>query len=165
MYNIIHHTIWSDGVCENVDVQAKASLGFGPSTALEDITEEKMQLKFGQRLAEVSGLSLGERKYFLFTLKINFRLSKLLQSSTSLINGNFSITIQPLGRLWADKNTPRSLPVSDAEEEEEVRAQYGGELGQGRRKSLDIESCQTTWEELNTSLKKLFINLSVPLVL
>ena len=121
-----------------------------------------MQLKFGQRLAEVSGLSLGKRKYFLFTLKINFRLSKLFQSSTSLINGNFSITIQPLGRLWADKNTPRSLPVSDAEEEEEVRAQYGGELGQGRRKSLDIESCQTTREELNTSLKKLFINLSVP---
>ena len=58
-----------------------------------------MQLKFGQRLAEVSGLSLGKRKYFLFTLKINFRLSKLLQSSTSLINGNFSITIQHLGGL------------------------------------------------------------------
>ena len=36
------------------DSQAKASLGFGPSTALEDITDEKMQIKFGQKLAEVS---------------------------------------------------------------------------------------------------------------
>ena len=35
-------------------IEAKASLGFSPSTAIEDITEEKMQMKFGQKLIEVS---------------------------------------------------------------------------------------------------------------
>ena len=35
-------------------IEAKASLGFSPSTAIEDITEEKMQMKFGQKLVEVS---------------------------------------------------------------------------------------------------------------
>ena len=35
-------------------IEAKASLGFSPSTAIEDITEEKMQMKFGQKLVEVN---------------------------------------------------------------------------------------------------------------
>ena len=33
--------------------QAKAALGFSPSTAIEDITEENMQRKFGEKLNKV----------------------------------------------------------------------------------------------------------------
>ena len=35
-------------------IEAKASLGFSPSTAIEDITEEKMHIKFGEKLSKVS---------------------------------------------------------------------------------------------------------------
>ena len=34
-------------------IEAKASLGFSPSTAIEDITEENMQRKFGEKLNKV----------------------------------------------------------------------------------------------------------------
>ena len=39
-------------------IEAKASLGFSPSTAIEDITEEKMQIKFGEKLVMVSFYSV-----------------------------------------------------------------------------------------------------------
>ena len=49
--------IWSSYIAGGIDqvmIEAKASLGFSPSTAIEDITEEKMQMKFGQKLVEVN---------------------------------------------------------------------------------------------------------------
>ena len=39
---------------DHITFEAKASLGFSPSTNVEDITEEKMQAKFGQKLLDVS---------------------------------------------------------------------------------------------------------------